>query len=655
MRVAKIGGAVGVSTLGLCALAGLLLPTTSCRNRVETKCETCHASPKQEASHRIEEAHPWSDLNCTDCHGGDGRAEEKNKAHVQGPEENQELRTLAADQLDEIPEDYLRFLNPGDLRVAEKGCGSTNPKAGDGGCHQDKVDTVSRSVMSTFVGHYNVPRYLAGLQGHAAEFGSRDIVHEDFNAADAPQGAVEQIAAMRPPPDSAPREDMATLMDHYLVKKCPTCHAYTFGKNDSPGNYRSSGCTSCHMVYERDGLSQSGDPTVDKDFPSHPAKHQLTTAIPEYQCEHCHYQGARIGLLFQGIREGGFEDTPPNAEPWDETQHGHGPGFYFFDEDTTNNVDETPPDLHFSAGMTCVDCHVGSDVHGDGWMYSTAKFQVGVRCEDCHGTVRDAIEEESDGFFHAAAGHPLKQLERKDNGSIVLVGRMDGEEHAVKQITQVLELESNPNMVEAMGVHDGWSHTDSLECYACHTGYRQSCFGCHVEMNDKASMTDHQTGQETKGFVQGGRDFYSIDFYGLGMNDRGKISSICPSMQVFISYFDESGEPVFEERIRTTANGLKGFGWATNNQHTIQRVPQNCDTCHVKPDESNMEEVRHTYGFGTGEFFMPDEDGMMHDLTQILDDQGEPIVEFGHEGAGPVPADVIDRILNDIRVEPQDR
>ena len=658
MRGLRIGGAFGIGSLGIFALAGLMVPSYSCKNdKVEEQCETCHAPPKSGKSKRIEDAHPFADLSCTDCHGGDPDAESKSKAHINPPEGVEFVKDMAADQLDELPEEYLRFVNPGDLRVAEIGCGAASPAAGDGGCHQNKVDTVSRSVMSTFVGHYNVPRFLAGLQGHAAEFGSRDLVHADYDAGSAPFGAVESIQAMRPPPDDAVRTDMATLMDHYLVKSCPTCHAYTFGPNNSPGNYRSSGCTSCHMVYEMDGLSQSGDPTVDKSAAPHPARHELTTAIPEYQCQHCHFQGARIGLAFQGIREGGFPDPPPNAEPLGEPLHAHGPDFYFSDEDTTNNYDETPPDLHFAAGMTCVDCHVGSDVHGDGWMYSTAKYQVGVRCEDCHGTVRDAIEEEDDGFFHATAGHPLKQLERKENGSIVLIGKMDGEEHFVKQIAQVIEQGTNPRMNEAMGVDPdtGFSHTDSLECFACHTQWRQSCFGCHVTMDDRAMQSDHQTGEQTLGLVQGTRDFWSIDFYGLGQNDRGKITSTCPSMQVFLNYTDEDGNPVIEERVRYTENGFLGFGWATNNPHTVSRVPQNCDTCHVKPDESNMEQVRHVYGFGTGEFFMTDEDGQMHDLTQILDPMGDPLVEFGHEGHGPVPKEMVDRILNDIRVDPQNR
>ncbi|MGE0551205.1 MAG: hypothetical protein AB7O24_17290 [Kofleriaceae bacterium] len=47
---------------------------------------------------------------------------------------------------------YARFINPGDLRVASVGCGSRSRGAleggGGGGCHQQTVDTVRRSIMT---------------------------------------------------------------------------------------------------------------------------------------------------------------------------------------------------------------------------------------------------------------------------------------------------------------------------------------------------------------------------------------------------------------------------------------------------------------------------------------------------------------------------
>ena len=76
------------------------------------------------------------------------------------------------------------------------------------------------------------------------------------------------------------------------------------GTNDHPGDYRSSGCTACHVVYANDrshaqlrplrrrsataALTQTVDPTIPKDEPGHPLKHVFTRAIPSSQCMTCH-------------------------------------------------------------------------------------------------------------------------------------------------------------------------------------------------------------------------------------------------------------------------------------------------------------------------------------------------------------------------------
>jgi hypothetical protein len=83
------------------------------------------------------------------------------------------------------------------------------------------------------------------------------------------------------------------------------------GTNDHPGDYRSSGCTACHVVYANDrdpfnsgpyakfghtGLSYSADATIPKDEPGHPIRHQLTRAIPSSQCVVCHMHPGTLVL-----------------------------------------------------------------------------------------------------------------------------------------------------------------------------------------------------------------------------------------------------------------------------------------------------------------------------------------------------------------------
>jgi len=406
------------------------------------------------------------------------------------------------------------------------------------------------------------------------------------------------------------------------------------------------------MVYADDGLSTTDDPTITHDFPPHPVKHQLTSAIPVEQCAHCHFQGGRIGLSFRGIREGGFapEQTPEHAVPLGRSVYGHGPDFYFTDEDSTNEVDETPPDLHYAAGMACVDCHVGADVHGDGNLYINERSQVGIRCEDCHGTVRETIEEDpGDGYFKNSKGAPMKRLRRTMFGAIALQLANEDRELMVPQIKMLLDSGSNPRMVQAMGVNkSGYSHTDSLECYSCHNAWRLTCIGCHVDVDDRLSALNLTTGETTQGGFTAQRDFYSIDFYSLGQNQRGKLSPLCSSMSMFFGYTDDLGSRHYQDKIRISGDGKKGFGWNPFHHHTVSRQPQDCNTCHpVVPGSApdNSQTLSATYGFGTGEFMIEDGDGAVHDAIQFLDSEGNLIADFPHENTGPVPTDVRERAL----------
>ncbi|MEE8311659.1 MAG: multiheme c-type cytochrome, partial [Candidatus Binatia bacterium] len=621
----------------------------------EAGCVGCHR-PVTASGERIgiEEAHPGADLGCTDCHGGNGSASTRADAHVSPGAGRTFIKNLASDQLDAVDPDYLRFVNPGDLRVAATSCGPI-------GCHPEHVANAPLSTMATYGGHYTLPRYLAGAQARAAEVAAVDVSDPDFDGATAPDGAVPGLTALREPAMSADRATIETAIDIYLPKSCPTCHLNAFGRNAAPGTYRSSGCTACHMVYDDDGLSRSSDPVISKSFPPHPARHRLTTEIPTEQCGHCHFQGGRIGLAYRGIREGGFAPgkTPANGVTLGEPLYGHDSGFYFSDEDSTNAVDETPPDLHHEAGMACADCHVGGDVHGDGALYSAERYQVGVSCESCHGTVRaEIIEDPSDGAFKNDRGFPFRRMRRTTDDRILLTLLMDGREIEVPQIKRIIDAGTNPLMTAAMGVGaNDFSHTDSLECYTCHTAWRQNCFGCHVTVDDRGLARNETTGLTTRGASSAIRDDYSLDFFALGINRDGKLSPLCSSMSIFMTYVDENGVARFSDRVRTSGDGLRGFGWNPFHHHTVSRIPQNCDRCHPALPATgidNTEMLLETYGFGTGAVLAADGDGTIHDLTRFLDEEGNLISDFPHPGTGPVPAEVRERALA-VEVVPQPR
>lgn len=291
-------------------------------------------------------------LSCTDCHGGNGTALTKDQAHVQP--RNRALWTSSANPprtytalLDE-PAEFVRFINPGDLRVARETCGR---------CHMQQTAAVPRSTMTTSAVFWAAVSYANGLVSQ-----KRAFLGESYNRDGKPQivvpawpptpqqlanGALPQLAPLprweffqpgeyfraferggisngTQPPDTgnpfqfedAGRPDIrlghrgrgtGSRISPGLINLHKTRlndpHLSFLGTNDHPGDYRSSGCTACHVVYANDrdplhsgpwstaghtGLSQTKDASIPKNEKGHPIKHQLTRAVPTSQCMSCH-------------------------------------------------------------------------------------------------------------------------------------------------------------------------------------------------------------------------------------------------------------------------------------------------------------------------------------------------------------------------------
>ncbi len=107
------------------------------------------------------------------------------------------------------------------------------------------------------------------------------------------------------------------------------------GTNDQPGDYRSSGCASCHVVYANDrdplhsgpyakfgndGRTQTADPTISKTQSGHALKHEFTRAIPSSQCMICHMHQPNIFVnSFYGFTMWDYESDAPAM--WPKKQH----------------------------------------------------------------------------------------------------------------------------------------------------------------------------------------------------------------------------------------------------------------------------------------------------------------------------------------------
>jgi hypothetical protein len=106
------------------------------------------------------------------------------------------------------------------------------------------------------------------------------------------------------------------------------------GTNDNPGDHRSSGCSSCHVVYANDrdprhsgpyaqyghnGETATSDPTIPHGESGHPLKHEFTRSIPTSQCMICHMHQPNVFVnSFLGYTMWDYESDAPRM--WPEKQ-----------------------------------------------------------------------------------------------------------------------------------------------------------------------------------------------------------------------------------------------------------------------------------------------------------------------------------------------
>ncbi len=446
-------------------------------------CVSCHTPIDSQSMHTPGTVF----LGCIDCHGGkadlvlpSGTApgspayeETKHKAHV-APLWKQNARSSAnsvrsyTEWLRESP-DYVQFVNPGDLRIAHRTCGTA-------GCHEPEVRNVRTSMMA-----HGAMLWGAALYNNGS-FPLNPLAEEEPGRPDAKLGSRGFGTLLRTDPTFLGLQK-TRLLDPLL---------YFPGTNDHPGDYRGSGCTGCHVVYANDrnpahsdfyaefgnlGHSATVDPTIPKNESGHPVRHILTKSIPSSQCMVCHmHPGTNMVTSYFGYTwwdnevdgEKMYPEKQRNPNPeqyreahlsnpegsaakglWSDAEflkkvgspefnrelkntqfadfHSHGWVFRaVFKQDRKGNLlDENGEtispddpekfkravqlkDIHLEKGMHCVDCHFYQDVHGDSKLYGETRNAIEISCKDCHGTIESYATPFSSGPAAAQDGALVK-------------------------------------------------------------------------------------------------------------------------------------------------------------------------------------------------------------------------------------------------------
>jgi len=340
-----------------------------------TGCISCHTATDEATMHPSKGVH----LGCTDCHGGNNSVAvaagvapaspeyqaAKEKAHVQPRDSFFKNRTTLpegayAKWLKESPE-FVKFINPSDLRVARETCGTA-------GCHPNETRAVSTNMMTHSGFLWGAALYNnGGIPFKNTRFGEsydRDGKPQALKTSPAPtpeetrvKGVLPELTPLyrweisqpgnvlrvferggekkaeigNPSGEESPGKPDDKLSDRGFGTELRTDPVFLGlqktrlldpilslpGTNDHAGDYRSSGCSACHVIYANDrdpahsgpyaqyghnGFSASADPTIRKDESGHPIRHAFTRAIPSSQCMICHiHPGTNMVTTYFGL------------------------------------------------------------------------------------------------------------------------------------------------------------------------------------------------------------------------------------------------------------------------------------------------------------------------------------------------------------------
>lgn len=736
--LSALGAAVAIAIASSCETDARLASVATGQS-----CMSCHNGSQHDdySGPGLQDPHPFGDaagMLCTECHGGNPNGTDKDSSHVPTPPDIGEredwlqnrtayFNRLTLTGIDKYADytvngvtytalDYLQFIAPGDLRVTIQGrsCGQ---------CHEGHADTVHKSLLATEAGVFSGAAFAAGIDNKIA---ANQSLYEDtaadmaFRAVSDPTFAhdpnvVGPVGSLIEYPVHSRRTEAADQMfrnDDYLVAAladdvdannrlisdsplahlyqeqvaftCGDCHLGSKGANNRAGDFRSSGCTSCHMPYSLSGRSLSRDPNVRKDEPldpddldppelAHIRSHRIVSThmvdsdgtqvqgIDDYACAGCHQGSNRTVMQYWGIRldqnqdlrrgvqypsqPDSFRTTSGDTRLFDPTVgnntfNGRNRNQYILEEDYDGDGrDDTPPDVHYDAGMGCIDCHNTYDLHGgdvtttDGPIHSRQDQAVGITCESCHGTIDAYATTVSgtawDGVTRQLAtdrnGNPIDHVILEPDGHYYMYSKLTGARHYVSQTRDTVVNNGRTNTLTgralytqrasyAMGRVDGdpntgmgpqqtggvtpnFSHTTNMSCASCHSSWSNTCMGCHLEGEYNGGNNFSNITGERIVFREREADFVyqSPLFFQLGIGPHNKIEQTCPNTIMFFKYRDREGQFTdvysFADRKNNGKNAAEPFPSMGHNAfmaHSIRgRVddenegPRYCVACHL--------------------------------------------------------------------------
>jgi hypothetical protein len=306
--------------------------------------------------------------------------------------------------------------------------------------------------------------------------------------------------------------------------------------------------------------------------------HALQGLPPMEACTRCHQRSGRVALTYQGLMDGNNGLVPTrNSLP--------GP----LPASDERSFSHTAPDVHFLAGMECIDCHTSREIMGEGYASPDMAGQLEVRCEDCHGDATHpprfvTVSRESDPPLRESRqyGFPIRPGTR-----VALTGKERPYSNVFERDGQVvLATKRSGKLLQSPVITGSAPHRivghERMACASCHSRSVVQCYGCHTAYDKRDTHWDFIQGRETEGAFSETEDYRTLYPFPLALDGHGRISPVTPGCQTFVTVIEPDGTLSKDEYV-ARYRGKPQLRFAPFYGHNTGPRAVGCAECHGNP------------------------------------------------------------------------
>jgi hypothetical protein len=284
-------------------------------------------------------------------------------------------------------------------------------------------------------------------------------------------------------------------------------------------------------------------------------------------------------------------------------------------------VERVQPDIHFSAKMSCIDCHTVRGIMGSAEGMHFKEEAVDIACSDCHdnNSPRVRLDNWPPELDHLSTHIPFRHTPEQqflrtakwETPLWHIEVRSDSENRAEEIYLHYKNSEGRIRIPQfSQSSHPLIEEHGRLGCAACHSQWTPQCYGCHLSYTGDKKQWDHTLGKATAGRWQQRRWDILHGLPTLGVNTNNRILPFIPGMTMTLTH-PAWKEPQFHRLFSSVS------------PHTVGKA-RRCESCHRSPLALGLGQgiLRESNGIWR---FSPDgkifKDGLVEDAWTALDRQ----------------------------------